>query len=82
MFDLLGKVINIYIFLISLALGLLFVYLSVPTPKVIYVYPTPENIQKLEYVDKVKNCYQFKATEVKCDNQSKEIPIQVEEKDS
>ena len=76
MFGLLGKVVNIYVFLISLAIGTLFVYLSVPTPTVIYVYPTPDNIDRVEYVDKAQNCFQFKASEVKCGTDSKEIPIQ------
>ena len=76
MFGLLGKVVNIYVFLISLAIGTLFVYLSVPTPTVIYVYPTPDNIDKVEYVDKAQNCFQFKASEVKCASDSKEIPVQ------
>ncbi len=76
MFGLLGKVVNIYVFLISLAIGTLFVYLSVPTPTIIYVYPTPDNIEKVEYVDKAQNCFQFKASEVKCSSDSKEIPIQ------
>jgi hypothetical protein len=76
MFGLLGKVVNIYVFLISLAIGTLFVYLSVPTPTIIYVYPTPDNIEKVEYVDKAQNCFQFKASEVNCGTDSKEIPIQ------
>ena len=76
MFGLLGRIVNVYVFLISLAIGTLFVYLSAPTPTVIYVYPTPDNIDKVEYIDKAQNCYQFKASEVKCSSESKEIPLQ------
>jgi len=67
------------VFLISLALGLLFVYLSSPTPTVIYVYPTPDNIERIEYKDKAANCFKFKAEEVKCPSNTnliKKIPIQ------
>lgn len=51
---------------ISLVLGLLLVYIFNPTPTVIYVYPTPDNIDKLQYKDNANNCYEFSAQEVKC----------------
>ena len=73
------KYINIPLFLLSLAVGTLFVYLSSPTPKVVYVYPTPDNVDKVEYVDKVKNCFHFDAIETQCPSKKeniKEIPIQ------
>ena len=35
--------ISLKTFLISMAVGLLFVYLSNPEPTIIYVYPTPDN---------------------------------------
>ena len=53
-------------FLISLVIGLLLVYMFNPTPTVIYVYPTPDNIDKLQYKDYANNCYEFSAKEVKC----------------
>jgi|LakMenEpi03Aug12_release.lakeMendotaPanAssembly.Ray.scaffolds.fasta_scaffold206484_3 hypothetical protein len=73
------KYISIKVFLISLALGLLFVYLSTPTPTIIYVYPTPDNVDRIEYKDKASNCFKFKADEVKCPadkNAIKKIPVQ------
>ena len=76
MLGLLSKIVNIYVFIISLAIGTLFVYLSTPTPTVIYVYPTPDNISKVEYVDKAKNCFQFLSSEVPCTSDSKDIPLQ------
>ena len=74
----LSAIISFPVFIISLSIGLLFVYLSTPPPTVIYVYPTPENIDKVEYKDKADNCYQFKSTEVSCVNTEdiKTIPIQ------
>ena len=74
----LSSIISIPVFIISLSIGLLFVYLSSPPPTVIYVYPTPENINKVEYKDKADNCYQFKSTEVSCvgSDEIKTIPIQ------
>ena len=73
------KYISLKVFFISLALGLLFVYLSTPSPTVIYVYPTPDNVDRVEYKDKASNCFRFKATEVKCPtdaNLIKKIPVQ------
>ena len=63
---LLGKYIDFRIFLISLSLGILLVYINEPAPTIIYVYPTPENIGKIQYKDKIGNCYNFSALEVKC----------------
>jgi hypothetical protein len=60
----------------SLAVGLLFVYLSTPPPTVIYVYPTPDNLNDVEYQDKADSCFQFVGNEVKCNDKTKIIPVQ------
>lgn len=68
-------------FLISLVIGLFIVYVFNPTPNVIYVYPTPENIDKLQYKDYANNCYEFTSKEVKCPNDKKLmniIPVQTQ----
>ncbi len=63
-------------FIVSLAIGLLFVYLSVPSPTVIYVYPTPSNINDVEYKDKAGSCFKFDAVQVNCTKNAKTIPVQ------
>jgi hypothetical protein len=73
------KYISFKVFLVSLSIGLLFAYLSAPTPTIIHVYPTPDNASSIEYVDKANNCFKFDATEVKCPSNKdliKNIPIQ------
>lgn len=73
------KYISIKVFLVSLSIGLLFAYLSSPTPTIIHVYPTPDNVEQMEYIDKANNCYKFDAKEVKCPSDRgliKNIPIQ------
>ena len=73
------KFISFPVFLMSLTLGLLFVYLTASDPTVIYVYPTPDNVNKIQYKDKADTCYQFNAQQVKCPIVStnvKNIPIQ------
>ena len=75
----LGKYINFPVFLVSLAIGILFVYLFQPDLKVIYVYPTPDNLNKIQYKDKVDNCFKFEAQEIQCPNDKskiKDIPVQ------
>lgn len=62
-------------FFISLVIGLLLVYTFNPTPTVIYVYPTPDNIDKIQYKDNANNCYQFDKKEVKCPNDNSLINI-------
>lgn len=73
------RFINLRVFLLSLVIGTFFVYLSTPAPNIVYVYPTPDNVNKVEYVDKADNCFKFTAIETDCaahkDN-IKEIPIQ------
>ena len=48
------KFLNIPLFLISLAIGLFVVYISMPPTQVIYVYPNPDNEQKISFKDKGK----------------------------
>jgi hypothetical protein len=75
----LGKYINFPVFLVSLAIGILFVYLFQPELNVIYVYPTPDNQNKILYKDKTDNCFKFNAEEVECPDDKtkiKNIPIQ------
>ena len=74
-----GDIINIPAFLVSLAIGLMFVYLFQPELSVIYVYPTPDNQEKIQYKDKAGNCFKFNSEEVKCPYDKttiKNIPIQ------
>lgn len=74
-----NKYINLYVFLISLALGIFAVYITTPESRIIYVYPTPENVEHLQYKDKAENCFSFTQSEVDCpftsDNITK-IPAQ------
>ena len=73
------RFIDIKVFLLSLAFGLFAVYISMPDLRLIYVYPTPENIEALQYRDRTNTCYSIKQREVECPNDPTdiaEIPIQ------
>ena len=47
------KFINMPCFIISLAIGLFFVYISAPTPNTIFVYPNPDNVKQILYFMKL-----------------------------
>jgi len=71
--------ISLPIFVISFAIGLLFVYMFGPETKTIYVYPTPENVDKILYKDKANNCFQFEEETIDCPSDPTkitDIPIQ------
>jgi len=73
------KYINVKIFLVSLALGIFMVYITISNDRKIYVYPTPENIEILQYRDKTDTCFQFEQKEVPCPTNEKDIskiPVQ------
>lgn len=71
-------------FLLSLAIGLFYVYVSHPTPRIIYKYPTPFNVGKVTYIDENNTCYKYAIKEVDCPKNQSEItyfPVQqVEQK--
>ena len=73
------KYINFTVFLLSLTFGLFAVYMTAPDNRKIYVYPTPENVDVLQYKDKTDSCFSFIQSEVSCprdEGQISKIPMQ------
>ena len=71
--------ISLPIFIVSFAVGLFFVYVLGPDMKVVYIYPSPENVNSVLFKDKADNCFTFKPTNVKCPSDPSKIskiPIQ------
>ena len=72
--------INVPVFALSLAVGLVFVYLgNEGEQRKIFVYPSPENLSLLQYKDRAGTCFQYSQTKVACPANAAEIskiPIQ------
>ena len=58
--------ISIPIFVISFVLGLIFIYVLGPQAKTIFVYPSPENVNKILFKDNANNCFYYDEQEVTC----------------
>jgi len=71
--------ISIPVFLISFAVGVFFVYILGPEMKTIYIYPTPENINKVLFKDKANNYFHFEEHYIECPKDESlisDIPMQ------
>ena len=66
---------NIVAFLLAFVVGMIYVYLNVPKPKIVVKYPTPYNSNKLTYMGLSGDCYKFKAKQVACTEDAFQQPI-------
>jgi len=62
-------------FFLAFALGIFYVYISSPKPRIIIKYPTPYNANKVVYQNNEKLCYKYSAEEVNCTNDALPQPI-------
>lgn len=69
------KYVNIPVFIISLAIGIFAVYITMPDTRKIYVFPTPENVNLLQYRDKTNTCFSIKENQVKCPTNDSDISV-------
>lgn len=71
------QLINWPVLFASFLIGLIFVNLTSEPNEKIFVYPTPDNIGKIQYADKAGTCYVYKSEEINCPKKDfKLIPIQ------
>ena len=55
------------------------VYITMDDTRKIYIYPTPENVDLIQYRDKTDTCFGFHQTEVACPtdvSKIAKIPVQ------
>jgi len=70
------KYFHIPTFIISLSIGLLYVYLNEVPLKPIYVYPQPNQANSIQYQDKARRCYIYESKEMTCHKDALDFPIQ------
>ena len=73
------KFIDLKAFLLAFLFGLFVIYIVMPDDKTVYVYPTPDNADIIQYKDNAENCFAVKQEEVACpSNESTlfKIPMQ------
>ena len=71
-----SKYINLPVFIVSLALGIFFVYVFNDDKKVIYVYPRPDNIDAIQFKDITGACYKAEQVKISCPEKPTVIPAQ------
>lgn len=69
------KYISFKIFTASFLMGLLFIYVIGPQNKKVYVYPSPQTVNKAILQDKAKQCFLYKEEYVECPTNKKDISI-------
>lgn len=57
---------NFFVFLAAFGLGMLYCYLSVPQPEIVYKFPNPSNVGKIVYRDPDNQCFKYRADKVAC----------------
>lgn len=66
---------NLFAFIIAFSIGIFYVYISSPKPKIIIKYPTPYNANKIVYKNDTDICYKYDVEEVKCTDNTIEQPL-------
>ena len=72
------KYIDFRIFLVTLAIGLFYIYISDEYKHTIIIYPTPDNLHEYQFKDKSNNCFSYEMNEVQCPSQDKYHNIKVQ----
>lgn len=69
------KIISFKIFIASFLMGLLFLYLMGPQNKKVYVYPSPQTVDRAIFQDKAEQCFLYKEENVDCPLNKKDISM-------
>ena len=66
---------NFLAFFIAFSIGMFYVYIDTPKPRMIIKYPTPYNAENIVYKGLTGDCYKFRMQEVPCTEDAIEQPI-------
>jgi hypothetical protein len=69
------KIISFKIFIVSFLIGLLFLYVMGPQNKKVYVYPSPQTVDRAIFQDKAEQCFLYKEENVDCPTNKKNISV-------
>lgn len=69
------KIISFKIFIVSFLMGLLFLYVMGPQNKKVYVYPSPQTVDRAIFQDKAEQCFLYKEENVDCPTNKKNISV-------
>lgn len=64
-------------FLTALAIGIFFVYINTPKPKIVIKYPNPDNVKNIIYKNEADTCYVYKADKVECTKDKLQQPVSI-----
>ena len=64
------------LFFASFGVGMAFISMSPVEHKTVLVFPTLNNIDKIQYKDNAENCFKFKAKMVRCTPSAEAVPMQ------
>lgn len=67
---------NIFAFVLAFGVGMFYVYMSAPQPKIIVKYPTPYNAGQYTYKDSAGTCFVFQAEKTDCSTDKSQIKPQ------
>jgi hypothetical protein len=60
--------VSIFSLMLGLFIGFFLVYVTTPTPKIVFKYPTIDNITNTTFVDDSNVCHKYYAIEIPCSN--------------
>lgn len=63
-------------FIVAFAVGMLYVYVTTPAPRIVFKHPTPFNAGKITYRDDAETCFQYVATQVECPKDKSKVVAQ------
>ena len=66
---------NFFALIISFCIGILYVYISSPTPNVVMKFPSPYNAGKVTYKNQLNECYKYDYEKINC-NATKNVKPQ------